>query len=101
MPSNFFPSSLYQKQITCGDAAKPCSNTDVPFYEMDFQCSVHSVYVGFGGSFNFLLAPGDVYTMKRANLRDIMIINATAGNNGVITMNGSVPNAFVNQELQP
>ena len=65
----------------------------------DFQCKTNTIVIGLGGVFDFVLNPGETYYTKHANLRDFMIKNSTAGNNGVVTIIATVPNKFIKENL--
>jgi len=98
--STFFPTSILVKTLELSDdKAHQVVNQDTPFYMCDFQCTTNPVLVGYGGVFAFIINVGDTWTTEHANLRDIMVMNQTAGNNGVLTVIASVPNKQVQKEL--
>ena len=100
MPS-FFPSSLVVKKITLADDnPHAITNADVPFYACDFQAQTNALKLGVSGAVDFVLNPNETYWTYNANLRDFNFMNATAGNNGVLVVIATVPNAYVEQSLK-
>jgi len=89
------------KSITLSDdSPHVILNEDIPFYQCDFQCQTNAVKLGIGGIQDFTLNPNETYWIYNANIKDFMIKNASAGNNGTVCIIMSVPNAYVENALR-
>jgi len=101
--SSFFPSSIITLEIPTTTLAddKPhvVSNIDIPFYAADFQCQTKAIKLGVGSILNFVLFPNETYWTYNANLKDFMVMNNTATEDGSLIVIATVPNAFVENAL--
>lgn len=101
--SGFFPSSLVIKIIPAtalaDDKPHPVSQIDIPFYAADFQCQTKAIKLGVGGAMAFILYPNETYWTYNANLRDFMVENNTATEDGKLVIIATVPNAYVEKAL--
>jgi hypothetical protein len=96
----YYPSSTIARVVTLSDDnPHPISDIDIPFYCMDIQCQTNDIYIGVAGTLNFKLATDETYWTYNGNLRDFMIKNQTAGQNGVAVIIATVPNKFVEKAL--
>lgn len=102
MPT-LFPSSVLVREIPttvlADDLPHVVSAEDIPFYSADFQCQTKAVKLGVGGSMGFKLYPGETYWTYNANLRDFMVMNETATEDGSLIILATVPNQYVEKAL--
>jgi len=102
MPT-FFPSSVIVREIPttvlADDLPHVLSSEDIPFYAADFQCQTKAVKIGVGGSMGFILNPSETYWTYNANLRDFMVENNTATEDGSLIVLATVPNQYVSKAL--
>lgn len=100
---NYFPSSVLVKKITTttlgDDAAHVLTDQDIPFYAADMQCQTKAVTIGVGGAMYFKLNPTETYWTYNANLRDFMVKNTTATEDGELIILATVPNQYVEKAL--
>ncbi|RLC68399.1 MAG: hypothetical protein DRH97_03255 [Chloroflexi bacterium] len=95
-----FPSSIVTKVLQLSDdTAHPITTSDIPFYTCNFHCYTYAVKYGPGGSQEAIIYPDDIMWLRNGNLRDFRFKNKTAGQNGLIVAELTVPNAFVKKEL--
>jgi hypothetical protein len=95
-----FPSSVITKVLQLADDdPHPITTQDIPFYACNFHCYTYAVNYGPGGSQEAIIYPDDIMWLKNANLRDFRFKNNTAGQNGLIIAQATVPNDFVKKEL--
>ena len=102
MPT-FFPSSVLVREIPttvlADDAPHVLSSEDIPFYAADMQCQTKAVKIGVGGGMGFILFPNETYWTYNANLRDFMVQNNTATEDGSLVIIATVPNKYVDKAL--
>lgn len=95
-----FPTSLIEKVLDLSDdLPHPITTHDIPFYTCNFHVYDHPVYYGASGTQRGKIYPNDICWLRNGNLRDFRFKNLTAGDNGVIVAELTVPNAFVKQAL--
>lgn len=102
--ADYFPSSVLIREIPtttlADDLPHVVSTIDVPFYTADFQCQTKAIKIGVGGSMGFVLYPNETYWTYNANLRDFMVENNTATEDGSLVVIATVPNKLVEQALK-
>jgi hypothetical protein len=81
------------------DSTHPISEIDIPCYEVNIRCLTNPVYIGDGANMEDYLNVGDVLTLPRVNLKEILIKNYAAGNNGKVVVTASVPNWLTDEKL--
>jgi hypothetical protein len=96
-----FSSSAIEKVLTLSDdLPHPITTQDIPFYTCNFHCYDNPVKYGPAGTQNGTIFPNDICWMRNANLRDYRFKNYTAGLNGVIVAEMTVPTDFVIKHLR-
>jgi len=102
--TDYFPSSLIVAEVsttTLGDdLPHPVSTIDIPFYAADMQCLTKAVKLGVAGKMGFVLYPGETYWTYNANLRDFLVMNNTATEDGQLVILATVPNDYVEKALK-
>lgn len=96
-----YPSSLIGKILQLADdEPHHLTTADMPVYTANIYCYTNSVRYGPKGNQRAVMNPGEVIWMDKANLRDFMFKNHTAGDNGLVVAVATVPNAFVTKNLR-
>lgn len=72
---------------------------DVPFYEVNLHCYTNDLYYGNGSVMAAKILADDVASFKNGNLRDVLVQNVTAGNNGQIVAVCTVPTDWLRKHL--
>lgn len=96
-----FPSSLVIKTLQLSDdLAHPITPNDIPFYTCNFHVYTYAIKYGPAGLQEGIIYPNDIMWLRNGNLRDFRFKNNTAGQNGLIVAEMTVPNEFVRKELK-
>lgn len=95
-----FPSSTIEKVLELSDdIPHAITANDIPFYTCNFHVYTYAVKYGPAGSQRGVIYPNDIMWLRNGNLRDFRFKNNTAGQNGVIVAEMTVPNDFVRKHL--
>ena len=96
-----FPSSLIIKVLQLlDDNPHPITTQDIPFYTCNIHVYTYAVKYGPSGTQEGVIYPNDICWLRNANLRDFRFKNVTAGENGLIVAELTVPNDFVSKHLK-
>jgi hypothetical protein len=95
-----FSSSLIIKTLQLADnTPHPITSSDIPFYTCNLHVYTYAVKYGPAGVQEGIIYPNDICWLRNGNLRDFRFKNNTAGENGLIVAEMTVPTEFCRKEL--
>jgi hypothetical protein len=87
---SLFPSFYSLEYTLADDGPHKITLNDIYFYEINVHVYDNSIYYGNETTLKAIATAGTVLTFRNGNLKDIMIKNVVAGNNGRVVVTGTI-----------